>query len=425
MRSTITDAGPYFQRLASHDVAQPQPQFGAASNTLLPTHFLSTIDALMQISEERLLDTAMQLIAIPSPTQSAKAVADRLASILKSDGFVVERPACGWPQAPAVVGRYDSGRPGPTLQFNGHLDTVHLPFVPPRIENGLLYGSGASDMKGGVAAMVEAARAVREAGALAAGSILITAHDLHEAPWGDGSQVDGLIESGFLGDAVLIPEYCCSVLPLAGRGLAILEFTFRRDGQPVHEVMGGLEQPSVIAAAADMAAVLIARGLELAQHAHPGAGKASCFVGQIHGGEIYNQSPIECKLSGTRRWLPGDPVAEVEREIRDLAARVAKKHGVSCELGYHFVRDAFELTGNEPIIEAFQTAYESVSGQRLQTGAKPFVDDVNTFVHRGHIPGITHGPNAKGAHTVNEEVPVAELVRVAEVYARTAVEFCR
>jgi acetylornithine deacetylase/succinyl-diaminopimelate desuccinylase-like protein len=379
----------------------------------------------MQVSEQRLLDTALQLIEIPSPTRSAKDVADRLADILRNDGFDVERPECGWPAAPAVVARFDSGKPGPTIQFNGHLDTVHLPFVPPRIENGLLYGSGASDMKGGVAAMVEGARAVKDASALEAGSILITAHDLHEAPWGDGSQVDGLIEHGYLGDAVLIPEYCSSVVPLAGRGLAILELAFTRPGQPTHEVLGGTEQPSVIAAAAECVSLLTAKGVELSDHIHPVAGTASCFVGQIEGGEIYNQSPIKCTVSGTRRWIPGDSVEEVEQEIRELVLRVEQKHGVSCELGYHFVRDAFELNGDETIVSAFQSAYESVTGETLPTGAKPFVDDVNTFVHRGKIPGITHGPDAKGAHTVNEEVPVSELVRVANVYAQTALKFCR
>jgi acetylornithine deacetylase/succinyl-diaminopimelate desuccinylase-like protein len=379
----------------------------------------------MEVSEQRLLETAIQLIEIPSPTRSGKNVADKLAEILTQDGFAVERPDCGWPEAPAVVARYDSGKPGRTIQFNGHLDTVHLPFVAPRIENGLLYGSGSSDMKGGVAAMVEAVRAVKDGNALEAGSILITAHDLHEAPWGDGSQVDGLIAAGFLGDAVMIPEYCCNVVPLAGRGLTILEFIFKRDGLPTHEVMGGSDQPSVIAAAADCAALLMARGVELKEHTHPVAGSASCFVGQIHGGEIFNQAPIECSLSGTRRWIPGDSVDEVEREICELVAQVEKRHGVSCDLGYHFVRDAFELNEDESIIQTFKADYESVTGLRLPTGAKPFVDDVNTFVHRGKIPGITHGPDAKGAHTLNEEVPVQELVRVAHVYAQTAIAFCR
>ena len=93
------------------------------------------------IQRERLLDTAIRLVNIPSPTRSAAEVADCLAQILRDDGFGVERPDAGWPDAPAVVARFESDRPGRTLQFNGHLDTVHLPFVPPGVEDGVMTGS--------------------------------------------------------------------------------------------------------------------------------------------------------------------------------------------------------------------------------------------------------------------------------------------
>eukprot|EP00913_Durusdinium_trenchii_P008954 g8420.t1 len=188
------------------------------------------------IRTDRLLDTAVQLVGIPSPTCDAAKVSDKLAEILTADGFDVERPEAGWPKSPAVAARLTVDDTGRTLQFNGHLDTVHLPFVPPRVENGMLYGSGASDMKGGVAAAVEAMRILKETEALPTGSVLLTAHDLHEAPWGDGSQVDGLIDAGYIGDGVLLPEYLCDHLPVLGRGLAVLEVTVTRDGEPIHEV---------------------------------------------------------------------------------------------------------------------------------------------------------------------------------------------
>ncbi len=134
------------------------------------------------VNRQRLLETAQRLIAVPSPTGDARAVSDCLAEILAADGFEVERPCGGYPESPAVVVRLASGRPGRTLQFDGHLDTVHLPFVPPEVKEGRLTGSGASDMKGGLAAAVEAVRALRDWGGLSAGSVLLTAHDLHEAP---------------------------------------------------------------------------------------------------------------------------------------------------------------------------------------------------------------------------------------------------
>src|SRR5262245_60394659 len=86
------------------------------------------------VNRQRLVDTAVQLVAVPSRTGEAGAAADCLARTLTGDGFAVERPAAGHPAAPAVAVRLDSHRPGRTLQFNGHLDTVHLPFVPPALE---------------------------------------------------------------------------------------------------------------------------------------------------------------------------------------------------------------------------------------------------------------------------------------------------
>src|SRR5262245_16113614 len=86
------------------------------------------------VNRQRLVDTAIKLIAVPSRTGEAGAAADCLAQILTGGGFMVERPVGGHPAAPAVAVRFDTKRPGRTLQFNGHLDTVHLPFVPPRVE---------------------------------------------------------------------------------------------------------------------------------------------------------------------------------------------------------------------------------------------------------------------------------------------------
>src|SRR5262245_57560603 len=83
---------------------------------------------------QRLLEVANKLIAVPSRTGEARGVLDCLADILQGEGFKVERPAADYPHAPAVAVRWQGKKPGKTLQFNGHLDTVHLPFVPPRTE---------------------------------------------------------------------------------------------------------------------------------------------------------------------------------------------------------------------------------------------------------------------------------------------------
>ena len=71
------------------------------------------------VDQQRLLDTAMTLIDIPSPTLSAGKVADQLASLLQDDGFEVERPVANWPEAPAVVVSFETGRPGRVWQVDG------------------------------------------------------------------------------------------------------------------------------------------------------------------------------------------------------------------------------------------------------------------------------------------------------------------
>jgi acetylornithine deacetylase/succinyl-diaminopimelate desuccinylase-like protein len=375
-------------------------------------------------NRDRLVETACRLIEVPSPTGDAGAVADRLAEWLAADGFAVDRIAAGHPTAPAVSVRLDSGRPGPTLQFNGHLDTVHLPFVPPGIEDGRLTGSGASDMKAGIAAAVEALRLLRDAGTLSDGSVLLTAHDLHEAPWGDGRQLDRMIRDGHHGDAVLLPEPMRDVLPIAGRGSATWRVVIRREGPPVHEVMRPAIEPSVIAAVAELVARLGRLDDELRTAVHPVCGPASVFIGQVHAGEIYNQYPREAWLEGTRRWLPGTDPDAVARDFRARLDRLAADTGTAVDVRWMLIRDAFAIDPEGRLVEAFQRCYKAISGAPLTRGPKPFVDDGNSFTAIGGVPAITHGPRAGGQHTVDEWVDIDDLVRVALLYAATATVYC-
>jgi len=383
----------------------------------------STEHACAAVQRDRLVQTALDLISVPSRTGEAGPVSDRLAKILADDGFTVERPTGGYPSAPAVVVRFRSKKPGRTLQFNGHLDTVHLPFVPPRIEGDRMRGSGSSDMKAGVAAAVEALRALRDADSLPAGAILLTAHDLHEAPWGDGRQLNQLIKDGCTGDAVLLPEYLNHCIPIIGRGAMTWKVFIRRPGPPVHEVMRPKE-PSVINAGAKLLLRLSQLDQELSRKSDPQAGPESVFIGQVHSGEIFNQYPQECFIEGTRRWLPGTLLSDVERQFRAILDEVAKETGTTITTDLFPIRDSFLLDPNNSLVPAFQQAHATIGGKPLPLGAKPFCDDANSFWSLAKIPAITHGPLAGGAHTLEEWVSIDDLVRVAKVYVLTAIGYC-
>ena len=379
---------------------------------------------LSAVDEARLLETAVDLVAAPSPTRSAGEAADRLERRLRADGFEVERPDADWPESPAVVARLDSGAPGRWLQFNGHLDTVHLPFQPPAVRDGVFTGSGSVDMKGGIAAAVEAMRALRDSGLPRAGGILLTAHDHHEAPWGDGRQLQALIREGYVGDGVLLPEYLADRLPGAGRGMGVFDIRLTRPGEAVHEVLRPPETPDVVAAGAALVGELKDLDARLSRIRHEVSGRESAFVGQFEAGEIFNQAPVSCRLQGTRRWVSQGRGEAAGEELEALAESVASRFGAEAAVEFQIVGEAFELRREDPLVEAFQAAVEGVDGAALPWADKPFLDDGNRFCAQAGIPAITHGPAATGAHTTEERVPVAELVRVARVYAATALNFC-
>jgi acetylornithine deacetylase/succinyl-diaminopimelate desuccinylase-like protein len=381
-------------------------------------------DVRRRVRPTRLLDLARRLIAISSPTGRAGDVLDALAEHLTDEGFTVDRPIAAHPAAPAVVARLDSGQPGRVLQWDGHLDTVHLPFVPDRVEGNRLRGSGSSDMKAGFAAAVEAMLALRDGDLLAGGSVLLTAHDLHEAPWGHGQQFDRLILDGILGDAVMIPEPLCDELPVVGRGQACWKVTFRRPGPPVHEVMRPLDEPEVLTAGAILVERLSRRDRELRREVGPMGLSPSVFVGLFHGGEIYNGFPHESVLEGTRRWLPGASCEACDREFRMLVTEASRSTGAGADVEFRQVRDAFALDVEDAVVVDFQASLCELTGRPLPFGKKPFVDDGNSVYGLGKRPAITHGPRAGGQHTLDEWVEIDDLNRVALAYALTAIRYC-
>ncbi len=389
---------------------------------MLTSAIIKTVNAA--VNQERLLATATALIDIPSPTCAAGACADKLAAILAADGFAVERVVADWPEAPAVVVRFASGKPGRTLQFDGHLDTVHLPFVPARVEAGILYGSGASDMKGGISAFVEALRVLRATNTLPGGGILLTAHDHHEGPWGDRRQINAFMRDGLVGDAVLLPEYLADRLPVAGRGMTIFKVMISRSGEAAHEVLRPPDTPDVIHAGAVVVQRLHDLHETIKTISSPYAGHDSIFVGNIQAGEIYNQSPTVCTIQGTRRWVTPGQGAAIQEEFRALLATVAQETGTTITVEFHQQGEAFAIDQHHPLVGAFQAAHSAVTGAPLPLGNKPFVDDGSSYAGIGGIAAISHGPAATGAHTIHEMAPVAELVRVAQVYALTAIGFC-
>ena len=157
------------------------------------------------------VDLAARLIASPSITPASGAVFDTLEEALISIGFAVHRFTLGEaPDGPVENLFATRGSGAPHFGFAGHLDVVppgpgwgEDPFVP-RIQNGLLYGRGAVDMKGGIAAFVAACADV--AGHSGTLSLIITGDEEGPATYGTPALIDWMAERGIRPDMILIGE---------------------------------------------------------------------------------------------------------------------------------------------------------------------------------------------------------------------------
>ena len=141
---------------------------------------------LEHVEGDRLRDLTFDLVEVESPTGDTAEVARRYGRRLEEYGMEVEVLDEQFPATPIVIGRLRGDRPGSTIVFNGHLDTVPIPHEPPRLDGETIFGRGSADMKGALACAAEAARVVAEAGSSFPGELAIVAIGLHEAPSGRG-----------------------------------------------------------------------------------------------------------------------------------------------------------------------------------------------------------------------------------------------
>ena len=379
-------------------------------------------DLLERVDAERLQQATLDLVRIRSYTGDTREVAAAYARHLEQIGLEVE-VLRDFPNDPCVVARLRGAGGGPTLEFNGHLDTVPVEHPAPYVKDGRVYGRGSADMKGGLAAMAEAARVIVESGMPLKGGLLLVAHGLHEAPDGHGEDLLDLVRRGIKGDAVIITELASDTLPVVGLGQVAFDFAITRPGESSHELLTPPGTPHPILAAVRLVNLMQARHNELAQVKIPYVGPESFFIGILQGGDFYNRWTNACKVMGTRRYGPENSYANVLAELQTMAAQVERETGAQVALNLIPVRDGFQVVAEEPLVIALRRAYLQVTGRELPLVGSRMVGDAAIFIKEGKVPALYHGPGGTGAHADLESVAVADLVRAAKVYILTALDY--
>jgi acetylornithine deacetylase/succinyl-diaminopimelate desuccinylase-like protein len=381
-----------------------------------------------RVDPQRLLESAMALIEIPSPSGNEAAVAERYARLLRENGLPEVQVDRAFPDSPTVIARLRGNGRGPTLQLEGHLDTVSQPHPAPMFRDGELYGRGAADMKAGLAAMAEAARVLVEAGCTIHGELLITAHGQHEdpvAPHELHAPLLDLFRRGIVGDAAIIAEGPAHEMVLAGLGLCVFEVTFERDGEPVHEIPWRDQVPNPILAGHRFLGLLEERSHAWKRSPDPLLGPETAFVGVFESGDYFNRIPTRARLVGSRRYPAERSYAEVVDELRSLAEQAANDTG----LGLRAVVETrpsgqgFRLAPDAAIVGVVSRAYRAVVGRDLPIAGMALIANGSQFNTIAGVPTVYHGVDQRTAHSGLEHVALADVVRTARVLLGSALDF--
>jgi acetylornithine deacetylase/succinyl-diaminopimelate desuccinylase-like protein len=374
------------------------------------------------VDGRRIAEDTLTLVNIPSVTGDTRRIADRYEQMLMDAGCQVTRYEL-IPRNPTLVAVYGGERPGKTLLFNGHMDTIPLPHDPPLMKDGRVYGRGACDMKGSLACFLEVARFLQGCGKPLRGKVMLVANSLHESPGGRGEDLYALFEQTELrADACVVMEGATRDCPIAQFGSATFEITIIREGEPSHQLLTPPGTPHPASVAAEIIRRLDDMNIELERRYIEDIGYASYFIGSVHSGQFYNQHPNRAVLSGVRRYGPEDDYDAVQQELRSALDQIAGRYGVDIRLDFEKVRDGYRIDKHGEAVKSLVAAVRKVRGFDLPLVGKKIVTDAGIFASHS-IPALCHGPDNSSAHGDVEYVEISELELTANVYVQLLEEF--
>ena len=345
-------------------------------------------------------------------------VARALAAVLEGWGFAVALQEVV-PGRPNVVARI--GRPGGrSLMFNGHLDVVgvdgmtHLPFDA-FTTDGRLYGRGATDMKGGVAAMCCAAWRAAQAGL--GGEIVVAA--VVDEEW-QSAGTRGLIERGVRADACIVTEPTRMAIAPAHKGFTWTEVAFT--GRAAHGSRYDVGVDAIRHAGLLLTELDRLEREELVRQTHPLLGHASLHASSITGGSGWSTYPEYCLVAVERRTVPGESPADAVREMERALQRVSTD-GMRGEVRHVFSQWPSDVATDAPIVTSLAAAMRHLGETAAIEGLSAWTDAA--LLNAAGIPAICYGPGDIAlAHSATEWVSEAELLRATSVLERLALDWC-
>lgn len=315
---------------------------------------------------------------------------------------------------------------GPRLVLNGHTDTVAIddrgswtvdPFEG-TVRDGCVWGRGAVDMKGGLAAQIACIKTMAQIRERLVGTLVV--HFAAGEECGEPGTLS-LLEAGFAGDYGIVTEPTGLAIATAQRGTGW--FRIRLAGRSTHASTpgGGL---SPVPALEQLLRRVREYSDDLARRkAHQLLGHGLCTVTMVSGGVEHNAVPDVCEVTLDRRLVPGETQDGVASEVRKMIERVAADHpGITADIvTLHRPFEPSEISADIPFVTAAAEAVASVTGEPARMYGTPYGSDVRNLVNDAGMEAITFGAgDVRLAHGPDERISLHELHQAVAVLNRIA-----
>jgi succinyl-diaminopimelate desuccinylase len=372
------------------------------------------------------VELAQALIRCRSVTPVEGGALTLLESVLQPAGFTCHRLTMTEPGTPDVQNLYARiGTSAPHLCFAGHTDVVPVgdegrwsrPPFGAEIAEGVLYGRGAADMKGGVACFVAAALDYIQAGGLKRGSIsfLITGDEEGAGINGTVKVLDWMKAKGEVVDGCLVGEPTSS--KVVGDELKI----GRRGYLNAEVIVHGKQGHSAYGQLADNPLPKLARIIDRVSSRPMDAGTARFQPSSVQATIVSvpntatNVIPGAALVNFNIRYNDLHTRADVEAWVKTQCESAAKEVGAQFSLRFFGIGDVF-LTEPGPLVETMRGAVQAVTGRATALTTNGGTSDAR-FIFR-HCPVIELGLVNATVHQVDECVPVADLLTLTQIYRK-------
>lgn len=378
--------------------------------------------------QEKLLTVLQELIAIDSinPTFGGTVGEAKVADYLEAY-FAPYSPKVEFQQVfegrNNILFHFDGDREGPPLVFEAHMDTVSIAdtarsTLKPFIEEGRVYGRGACDTKGSMAAMIVAiSTLIDERGSLPLPVTFIGSVDEEYRAKG----VYDLVERGIEAAGAVVGEPTGLDIIIAHKG--VYRFSLECIGKSVHS-----SKPlEGINAVYKMMDVITAMQRELEptylKKEHYLTGGPTLNVGVIKGGNEVNTVPALCTIEVDRRVCPGEQRPDVEREFDQILETLkATDPHFEGRIYDRFYDPPLDTSEDSEIVQAMLLSCKEANRSAAIVGV-PYGSDASKLAMAG-IPSVVFGPgDIANAHTDHEYVLIEELVMAMEVYRNLMLQF--